>query len=170
MKPSNPPVPGSNVTPREHRRGFFVKAAAIVIGGIVAVFPFAAGFVTLLDPLRRRSAAGKFVRIATSDALPADGIPRRFAVLADRTDAWNFFPDEPIGAVYLRRTDGDHVEALNSTCPHAGCFVDIDHQADCYKCPCHNSTFTLEGAIIEPSPSPRPMDSLAVEIRDPGGT
>ncbi|HEY2882128.1 MAG TPA: Rieske (2Fe-2S) protein [Pirellulales bacterium] len=161
------------VAPPPTRRNFLTAAAAIVIGGIVGLVPLAAGLFALLDPLRRKSDIGNFVRVASLDALPADGIPRRFAVLADRTDAWNFFPHEPIGAVYLRRTTDskgvDQVEALNSTCPHAGCFVDFNRQSDCYKCPCHNSAFTLTGAIIQPSPSPRPMDTLAVDLRDNKG-
>jgi Rieske Fe-S protein len=35
-----------------------------------------------------------------------------------------------------------------------------------FFCPCHNSTFKLDGAIADSkSPSPRAMDSLPVEIR-----
>jgi menaquinol-cytochrome c reductase iron-sulfur subunit len=56
------------------------------------------------------------------------------------------------------------VKALNTTCPHAGCFVNFDAQVDEFKCPCHNSFFKLDGAIIEPSPSPRAMDSLEVKV------
>jgi menaquinol-cytochrome c reductase iron-sulfur subunit len=152
------------------RRGFLVKFAAVIFGGIVAVVPFAVGLFAFLDPLRRKSETGDFVRIAPLDALPADGMPRRFPVLANRSDAWNFFSNQPVGAVYLRRTGADYVEALNSTCPHAGCFVDFDRPTDCYKCPCHNSKFAVDGAIIQPSPSPRPMDALAVELRESNGT
>jgi menaquinol-cytochrome c reductase iron-sulfur subunit len=151
------------------RRGFFTKLAAVVVGSVVTIVPFAAGLFAYLDPLRRKSETGDFVRIAPLDALPPDGMPRRFPVLANRSDAWNFFSNQPVGAVYLRRTGADHVEALNSTCPHAGCFVDFDRPADCYKCPCHNSRFAVDGAIIDPSPSPRPMDALAVELRESNG-
>jgi len=36
-----------------------------------------------------------------------------------------------------------------------------------YFCPCHRSSFTLDGAILDPkSPSPRPLDDLPVEIRN----
>jgi menaquinol-cytochrome c reductase iron-sulfur subunit len=152
-------------TASNDRRNFLVKAGAVVIGGIVSIVPFVIGLAAALDPLRRKSDSGNFVRIAPLDAVPADGVPRRFAVLADRTDAWTKFQNEPIGSIYLRRT-GDQIEALNSICPHAGCFVDFVATADCYKCPCHNSTFKIDGAIIQPSPSPRAMDSLKVDVRD----
>jgi len=162
-KPINPVS-----TPPNERRGFLVKFAAVIFGGIVAIVPFAAGLFAFFDPLRRKSETGEFVRIVPLDALPPDGVPRRFAVLSNRSDAWNFFANQPVGAVYLRRTAENHIEALNSTCPHAGCFVDFDRQSDCYKCPCHNSRFTVDGAMIQPSPSPRPMDTLAIELRESG--
>ncbi len=105
------------------------------------------------------------------DALPADGIPRRFPVMADRTDAWNFYPKQVVGAVYLRRM-GQQVEALNVICPHLGCPirpVNLDLAAKRFECPCHNSAFELDGEIAY-GPSPRPMDKLAVELRDNGGS
>jgi menaquinol-cytochrome c reductase iron-sulfur subunit len=160
---SNP----SQRTPTPNRRSFLIKTLAIIIGGIASIIPFVIGLAAVLDPLRRKSGLGNFVRIAPLDAIPSDGVPRRFPVLADRTDAWNKFPQEPVGAIYLRRS-AEKVEALNSICPHAGCFVDFLAQANCYKCPCHNSAFAIDGAIVPPSPSPRPMDSLNVEIRDDG--
>ena len=74
-----------------------------------------------------------------------------------------------IGAVYLRREKGKPVEALNVACPHAGCFVDYVAARHGYLCPCHNSTFALDGKINDPkSPSPRALDTLEVEIRGEG--
>jgi menaquinol-cytochrome c reductase iron-sulfur subunit len=120
--------------------------------------------------LRVKGEAGaEPVKITTLDAIPADGRPHKFPVLASRTDAWNKFQNVPIGAVYLRRT-GDHVEALNVVCPHAGCFIDFSSAKRKFICPCHNSSFALDGKIANPkSPSPRAMDSLPVEIQ-PDGT
>jgi Rieske Fe-S protein len=96
-------------------------------------------------------------------------VPRQFAVIAERADAWTGFASEPIGAVYLRRGKGsDTVEALSATCPHAGCFVEMEPTGRCFRCPCHNSTFTLEGGIVAPSPSPRPMDGLECRVAKNG--
>ena len=59
------------------------------------------------------------------------------------------------------------VEALQTICPHAGCFVDYRPDARDFLCPCHNSTFAIDGAINDPkSPSPRAMDTLPVELRE----
>jgi menaquinol-cytochrome c reductase iron-sulfur subunit len=151
------------------RRDFFKRASALILGGVAGAVPVAAGVAVFLDPLQRKAQTGEPVRITTLDALPADGVPRRFSVVADRSDAWNRFPKVPIGAIYLRRSDEKTVEAFNAVCPHAGCFVDFLGDRNAFFCPCHNSSFALNGSIADPkSPSPRAMDSLKVEIRNAG--
>jgi menaquinol-cytochrome c reductase iron-sulfur subunit len=151
------------------RRGFLARLVAIGCGGLATLPPMVAGLWTFLDPLRRRGAAAAFLPVAELASVPDDGIPRQFAVIADRVDAWTGFAAEPIGAVYLRREKGsDTVEALSATCPHAGCFVEIESQERCFRCPCHNSTFTLDGGIVAPSPSPRAMDGLDCRVAKNG--
>lgn len=151
----------------DQRRGFLKKAAAITIGAIVGIVPAVAGLLVYLDPLRRKTkSTGDAIRVASLRALPNDNRPYKFPVISKRTDAWNKFPETPIGAVYLRRTGERSVEAIHVVCPHAGCFVDFLPARACFFCPCHNSTFAIDGAINDPkSPSPRGLDTLPVEIR-----
>jgi Rieske Fe-S protein len=130
--------------------------------------PAAVGIVAFFNPLRQKGLAGGFIRVTSLEAVPEDGSPQKFPVIADRTDAWNFFPNEPIGAVYLRRTGKDQVEALQMVCPHAGCSIMVEADKDGKKffCPCHGAGFDLSGKRQDSlSPSPRDMDSLEVEIR-----
>jgi Rieske Fe-S protein len=154
------------------RRNFLMKTAAAVVGGIVGLFPFAVGLLSFADPLRKRSSGegDGFLRIATLDSLPDDGVPRQFAVIADRTDAWNRYPNEAIGAIYLLRKKGtEEPLAFNAICPHAGCFVAYASGRNVFQCPCHNSAFQLNGDIIQPSPSPRKMDPLECKVEDVDG-
>jgi nitrite reductase/ring-hydroxylating ferredoxin subunit len=147
------------------RRGFLTKLAAVACGGLATLTPVAAGLWAFLDPLRRRGGGGRFLPVTELAAVPDDGVPRRFAVVADRKDAWTGYASEPIGAVWLRREPGaGAVQALSATCPHAGCFVEMEPAEHCFRCPCHNSSFTLDGGIVAPSPSPRPMDELECRI------
>jgi Rieske Fe-S protein len=151
------------------RRGFVAKLLAVCCGGLATLPPLLAGVWTVLDPLKRRGAAATFLPVTDLTSVPADGIPRQFAVVADRVDAWTGFAAEPIGAVYLRREPGsDKVQALSATCPHAGCFVEIESQEHCFRCPCHNSKFMLDGGIVAPSPSPRAMDGLECRVAQNG--
>jgi menaquinol-cytochrome c reductase iron-sulfur subunit len=159
------------------RRSFLAKFTALLAGSVALLTPAAVGIVTFLNPLRQKSRAGGFVRVTTFEAVPEDGSPRKFPVIADRTDAWNFFPNEPIGAVYLRRMDKDQVEALQVVCPHAGCSIMAEKKVSgtiiekvpdtFFHCPCHAASFDLSGKRLDAaSPSPRDMDRLDTEIRD----
>lgn len=151
----------------EDRRLFLKKCCAGGIGAALALVPVGAGMGVLFDPVRRGAADALSVRVATLDAVPPDGLARRFDVVATRTDAWITFPNEPIGAVYLRRTSQGHLEAFNVICPHAGCFVDFSPATGSFHCPCHNSNFSADGSILDKtSPAPRPLDSLEVETRN----
>jgi menaquinol-cytochrome c reductase iron-sulfur subunit len=161
---ADPPAGSPEKSHNVERRGFLTRTGVFVFGAIAGLVPTVGGLAVFLDPLRRRSQSGKFVRVTTLEAVPDDGIPREFPVVAERIDAWNRSL-EPIGAVYLRRTkDQAAPECWTATCPHAGCFVAYDVQSNTFKCPCHNSEFQVDGQIISPSPSPRPMDTLECRV------
>lgn len=151
----------------EGRRDFLKKACAACLGGAVMLPPIGAGVAVLLDPLKRKSAQGAFVKVGFLSALPENGAPRKFSVLTTREDAWNKMTNVPVGAVYVRRTGPQSVQALNVACPHAGCFVDYVQDRNSYLCPCHNSTFGVDGKINDSkSPAARGMDELETQIRN----
>jgi len=153
--------------PPPDRRGFFKKVAATVCGVLSVLGPIGAGIAVLLDPTRRKVEEGALVKVTSLSSLPEDGVPRKFPIVASRVDAWNRSPATAIGAVYLRREKGKPVQALHVVCPHAGCFVDYMPARNNFLCPCHNSTFAIDGAVNDPkSPSPRPLDELTVEVRN----
>jgi menaquinol-cytochrome c reductase iron-sulfur subunit len=144
----------------------------VAIGTIISLFPLVPGGAVLLDPwLRRRkkkdgdAAEDQFVRITSLESVPATGA-QQFPVIADRTDAWNRFPKERVGAVYLRRV-GNNVECFNAVCPHLGCIYSYVAGRNEFYCPCHNSAFHIDGSKIESpgrvNPSPRPLDELEVD-------
>jgi Rieske Fe-S protein len=154
----------------EPRRGFITKLTAVVVGGIVGIVPALVGLATFLNPLRSKvkeqqrpsgSDAEGYYKVTTLDSLSET--PQSFKIIADRKDAWNTFPKDAIGAVYLQRV-GEEVRAFNVTCPHAGCAVDWKSAKGAYHCPCHNSSFEPDGKRDPKSPSPRDLDALDVKI------
>ncbi len=152
---------------QEPRRGFL----AVLLGIIALTPPVLIGLFAYLNPWRQKGQAGRPFRIATLDALPEDGTPRKFPVITDRRDAWTLFPNESIGSVFLRRVGKDDavkVQALCAICPHAGCFISYDEKQKEFLCPCHTAHFDLTGKRTDAnSPSPRDMDLLEeVEIRN----
>ncbi len=137
-----------------------------MLGGVALAVPLGTGVQVWLQPLRAPRGAGAWSRVTRLTALPADGVPRRFLVSAEQVNAWTRLPRRPVGAVYLRRTGESQVQALHATCPHAGCPVEYTPARSGFLCPCHNSTFAVDGSVNDPaSPSPRGLDTLEVEIR-----
>jgi menaquinol-cytochrome c reductase iron-sulfur subunit len=155
--------------PQIGRRNFLLGAVAVALGAVAKLVPVASGFLVFLNPLRPKAARGVFLPVASLEALPADGVPRRFPVIADRVNAWTKTPHVSIGAVYLRRLPDHSVQAFNVTCPHAGCFVNFLPERNAFQCPCHESHFRLDGALRDAtSPSPRGLDALEVNVQPSG--
>ena len=185
QQPSSSPGDGvKSVEPQAGaRRNFFWALLAIVAGGIVGIVPLALGLYTFLvgpfqkkqTPLNYESeedqgAASNEYFVAPLGALPEDGMPRRFEIVADRVDAWSFIPGQAIGAIFLSRQKVEpgqsEVLAFHATCPHAGCTVAFNVDTNAFLCPCHNSSFGKDGKKIDLSgrsnPSPRGLDKLEV--------
>lgn len=159
------------IDPGSGRRGFLKAAAAVLLGAGALLAAPVAGLRVWLAPLRGRSteATGRWVRVASLSVLPENGDPQRFPVVTDQVNAWTRTPAVPVGAVFLRRMEDARIQAFNVVCPHAGCLVDHPPGTEHFFCPCHNSTFALDGQINDPrSPSPRGLDPLEAEVREAG--
>jgi menaquinol-cytochrome c reductase iron-sulfur subunit len=172
-------VPSPRQDDSAARRSFMVRFSAIVSGAIVTLFPFAAGWGVITDPLRRGKASGgtddaeslTYSRVCPLDALPADGTPRQFAVVADVTDAWTHAEAQRIGSVFLIRDgkDANKVTCFTAKCPHLGCAVEFSTAHDQFECPCHESGFAKDGEKLF-GPSRRGLDSLPVKLDDKSGS
>src|SRR5687767_11966188 len=147
--------------PQPDRRNFLKKVLAVTVGLVVVAIPGVAGVMVLFDPLRRKTNSAEFLPVTKLGAPPDDDVPRVFQGIADRHDAWNMYPSQRIGAVYLRRTK-DKSTAFNAVCPHLGCFVDTAPDGT-FKCPCHNSSFNRDGSLVAKSVSPRGLDELELD-------
>ncbi len=158
------------------RRGFLARATAVVAGAITCLVPLGASLGFLLNPVLRRTtgnsddadgSSGFFSLGIRPEALPEDGTPQSFKVLANKTDQWNFYPNQEIGSVWLRRLPDNQIIAFSTTCPHLGCHVDYRKAQSDFFCPCHFSSFNLQGARQNSIP-PRNMDTLEVTINEDG--
>ena len=165
------------------RRNFLVEIAAATIGLIVGIVPALAGGLFFLHPLFKgqdeeaagasgrpnapvKDAEGRLKTSVTFDSLPEDGSPLQLKMLDDIVDAWNLFPDQEIGSIWIRRV-GDQVIAFNTICPHLGCAIEHRVSQGDFYCPCHLSSFTIDGEKKNEIP-PRDMDTLDVSVKDDG--
>lgn len=154
----------------ENRRSFFTAILAVATGAVAMVTPVVVGVVSYFSPLFRRHQSPE-VRIALLSQVPADGVPRFFPVSHDREDAWNRYPEQKVGAVYLVRNEGEEKPtAFTAKCPHAGCFVGYTVGDSEFRCPCHTSSFNLDGSRVrgDDEVAPRDMDRLPVTLKEIG--
>ena len=154
----------------EDSRRKFIVVSTLGVSAACAIFPFASGITTILDPVKKSSekhAKVPWTKVAPLGNLSEDGKPAKFEViLSEVKDAWTTYKNVPAGAVYLSRK-GDKVIAFNLKCPHLGCAVDYRSKTNDYFCPCHNSTFGLDGSVTDAdSPSPRGLDTMHTKIED----
>ncbi|MEW6580121.1 MAG: Rieske (2Fe-2S) protein [Chloroflexota bacterium] len=67
------------------------------------------------------------------------------------------------GRFYLVRLADGGFLALYRKCTHLGCAVPWDPAQGKFVCPCHASTFEMDGELLNP-PAPRPLDRFPVTI------
>lgn len=172
-------IDGSASTEGQPRRNFISSVLAGAISAVVGLVPLVTGLLFFLGPLFKKKDAGAAVeggvekdsegriKVASLGSLPTDGSPRKFTIYDDRQDAWNMFLKQQVGAVYLRKGEGDTVDCLNVICPHLGCSVDYRSDENDYYCPCHLSAFALDGAKQNDIP-PRDLDKLDTKVDENG--
>ncbi len=118
----------------------------------------------VLFPLHEDVTSGGEEFVMVGDRAQFGVVPRRVEIFADRKDAWNRVTRVRIGAAFVA-VKGGTLSAFSTVCPHLGCGIDFDEESSCFKCPCHRSSFDLEGAVTE-GPAPRGLDALEIEDRD----
>jgi menaquinol-cytochrome c reductase iron-sulfur subunit len=149
-------------TGSEPRRGFLVKAAAVLVGGIATLVPLVSAVLLFLNPLAKRKTDEDdetddgFVRIGTTGSLVPAGPPQLFKVSGIKVDAWTTYPEAALGAVYVRMLEDGSVEAYNARCPHLGCTVQFQTAVGEYVCPCHGQFLQPRRAAEQPDPPPEP--------------
>ena len=99
------------------RRGFLAKLLALGLGTVALAVPTLSALAAFLNPWRQKSATGNWVRVASKAAVPVGGPPQRCPVIADRSDAWNGYPAEAVGAIFLCQVSDDKFLALANDLP-----------------------------------------------------
>ena len=152
--------------PREEgaSRRTILKVGIGVIGGGLALLPLAPAIGFVAYPLDHKltSSGGGFIEAGKRRNFT--GLPIKVDLYADQVDAWNRTPDVKIGSAWVIEIDGS-LTAFSTVCPHLGCAIDYNPETKKFICPCHKSSFSLAGEVLE-GPSPRSLDSLEINEQE----
>ena len=113
----------------------------------------------LLLPPRNRKESG-FVDATDLDRLPL-GQPEEVIFRRVRADGWKVTTEN--ASAWVVRTGERSVTAYAPQCTHLGCAYHWEAGQKCFLCPCHTSTFSVDGKVTA-GPAPRPLDRYQVKL------
>lgn len=69
------------------------------------------------------------------------------------------------GRFYLARLEDGGFIALSLRCTHLGCSINWEESKKSFVCPCHSSSFSIDGDVLNP-PAPKALDYFPVKIEN----
>lgn len=69
------------------------------------------------------------------------------------------------GRFYLARLEDGGFIALSIRCTHLGCSINWEENKKSFVCPCHSSSFSIDGDVLNP-PAPKALDYFPVKIEN----
>lgn len=76
-------------------------------------------------------------------------------------------PAQGVPALVVQLTRGSF-RAFSAVCPHAGCQVEFDQQADQFLCPCHGSIFNASSGAVERGPAASGLSPIPIALGSNG--
>lgn len=89
------------------------------------------------------------------------GQPQEITYRRTRVDGWRVLNEKT--TAWVVRMDDQKVIAYTPQCTHLGCAYHWDDGAHQFLCPCHNSTFSIDGKVTG-GPAPRPLDRYVTRV------
>lgn len=140
------------------RRRFHLGAIYTLMASIGAALGIpAAAYLLVPGPAKKKD---DWVEVTDLSRLSASH-PEEIVFRRNRKDGWKIL-SEKTSAWISKKSDGQ-VIAFAPSCTHLGCAFHYDEKSKNYLCPCHTSTFDLEGKPLE-GPAPRPLDRYQTRV------
>lgn len=151
---------GGFSTPVGSRRTFFhwvTLAAAGIVGAGLSIPLLSA----LISPafMRRRRA---WVDVGAVDELPI-GHPMQLDHVTTVRDGWLEATSHK--AVWAVKQSQGEVKVFSPICTHLGCGYRWDETEKKFLCPCHGSSYDVNGQVLG-GPAPRPLDTLPAKVEE----
>jgi menaquinol-cytochrome c reductase iron-sulfur subunit len=133
-------------------------------GGLVflGVLWNAVPFVGALASSPAGAAQEGFTKVGPVSAL-AGGDPKNLTFQDTQQDA--YIHQTVTRSVWAVQRSGGAVVVYSPVCPHLGCQATWVASEKRFVCPCHNSIWTINGALVS-GPSPRNLDTLPSRVEN----
>jgi menaquinol-cytochrome c reductase iron-sulfur subunit len=141
------------------RRRFQISAIYGLWSAMGAVFSVPA-LRYLFTPPRSASGAPRWIDAGDISRLPLNE-PEEVVFRRNRVDGWKLVSEKSTAWV-IRKSEND-VVAFSPQCTHLGCAYHYAERSKEFLCPCHTSTFALDGNVLT-GPAPRPLDRYEVKL------
>lgn len=138
-------------------------ALSILTGGLAALWAGAVAALAALyvsTPLRKTKVI-KEARLGPASLAGEEF--RRINVEVPIKDGWHERFDYL--TVFVRENEDGAPIVLSGTCPHLGCTVGWNSEAQEFRCPCHAGRFAPDGTVLS-GPPPRALSQLKAEVRN----
>lgn len=139
----------------------------VVVGTGVAAASAAAGIVVGRNLLASKPATGQANSSVQGTLVPNAGEWREVGAGADLPTGGALAFD--LGSVtgFVHRT-GAQLQAVSGVCTHQGCKLWLDAQESRLRCPCHSTSFSLDGQTLshQLATAPPPLPKILVRERD----
>jgi menaquinol-cytochrome c reductase iron-sulfur subunit len=142
----------------DDRRGFLLTVIYALGGLITAALTLPAAGYLLLPP--RAKKGSEWVQAGDLTALQP-GAPEEVRFRRNRVDGWKVTSEK--STAWLVKAPDNKVVAFAPQCTHLGCAYHWDEVNKNFLCPCHTSTFALDGKVLS-GPAPRPLDRYVVKV------
>ncbi|HYI93714.1 MAG TPA: ubiquinol-cytochrome c reductase iron-sulfur subunit [Bryobacteraceae bacterium] len=141
------------------RRSFHVSVIYAMWAVITGALTLPAAIYLLVPPKSKKNTS-EWIEAGDISQLKAN-VPEEFVFRRNRLDGWKV-TSEKTTAWVIKQGDSD-VVAFTPQCTHLGCAYSYDDKNKEFLCPCHTSTFGLDGKVLT-GPAPRALDRYETKI------
>lgn len=137
----------------------FIKVTTGIVGGVIGALIGLPAVAYLLDPAFKAGGKEGWVAIGKLEDMKV-GVPYPFSFTRVQVNGWERTATNRGGFAIRKSEVPQDILILNSRCTHLGCTVNWKDEAQAFVCPCHDASFSKEGAVLG-GPPPRPLDRFS---------